>query len=445
MLEAMSERTRLDARPGLPTRREVQSSDAQYDRVVGPARSGAVQPKTAVSAWPADEYVLVGGGLQNALLALALLEQRPEARLTLLEREERLGGNHTWCFHAGDVPASARSWIDRLVVKRWAAHDVYFPRHQRRLEEEYCAVDSPRLHSVVSERIQAAPNARIITGSARRVGARSVVLEDGRELAGQFVIDARGPTPGVQAGGYQKFLGLELQLAAGSAPEMPVLMDATVAQLEGFRFFYVLPWAPDRVLVEDTYYCENSRLERDVLRQRVLDYAQAKGMPVLRVLREEHGVLPIPTRVAAHAQASAVQAGRAHTEVQPGTSTPVLAGYAGGLFHPTTGYSFPIALRFALHLASRPVQEAFGAEYQSWLARHQRQVRFGVLLNRLLFEAFAPAERYRVLERFYRLPAATIRRFYALETSATDRARILCGRPPSGFSLRRLLAGGDDT
>jgi lycopene beta-cyclase len=60
-----------------------------------------------------------------------------------------------------------------------------------------------------------------------------------------------------------------------------------------------------------------------------------------------------------------------------------------------------------------------------------------------LFHAFAPAERYRVLERFYRLPAATIQRFYALETTLGDRAQILCGRPPTGFSWSRLLAGGD--
>ena len=37
------------------------------------------------------EYLLVGGGLQNSLIALALLEQRPETRLTLIEREPELG------------------------------------------------------------------------------------------------------------------------------------------------------------------------------------------------------------------------------------------------------------------------------------------------------------------------------------------------------------------
>ena len=36
----------------------------------------------------------------------------------------------------------------------------------------------------------------------------------------------------------------------------------------------------------------------------------------------------------------------------------------------------------------------------------------------------------------YRLPEATIRRFYALELTLGDRARLLVGRPPAGLSLK---------
>jgi lycopene beta-cyclase len=59
-----------------------------------------------------------------------------------------------------------------------------------------------------------------------------------------------------------------------------------------------------------------------------------------------------------------------------------------------------------------------------------------------LFRWFAPEHRYHVLERFYRLPEPTIRRFYALELTALDRARILVGRPPRGLSWRAALGAG---
>jgi len=47
-----------------------------------------------------------------------------------------------------------------------------------------------------------------------------------------------------------------------------------------------------------------------------------------------------------------------------------------------------------------------------------------------------------VLERFYRLPESSIARFYALSTTAFDRARILCGRPPRGMSFGRAFTKG---
>ncbi len=392
------------------------------------ASKPSVGPPRAVGA-ATDEYVLVGGGLQNALIAWAVLDRRPDARLTLVEREPQLGGNHTWCFHESDVPDHARALLEPLVARRWPAHDVAFPSHRRRVPGAYFALTSQRLHERLTERLARSARARLIVASARQVEPDAVTLEDGRRLSAQLVVDSRGPEHTRAApGGYQKFVGLELAVEAGSAPDVPMLMDATVQQLDGFRFVYVLPWANDRVLVEDTYYSTDAALDTARLRERVLAYAAAAGMRVQSILREEQGVLPIPTQ----------WLGSDHA-----TGGPLKAGYAGGLFHPTTGYSLPVALRLAAFVAERSAASVLGPDLERWLAAHRQQARYCIWLNRLLFGAFAPAERYHVLERFYRLPDATIRRFYALESSAADRARILCGRPPAGFSLRRLLAGGN--
>jgi len=70
---------------------------------------------------------------------------------------------------------------------------------------------------------------------------------------------------------------------------------------------------------------------------------------------------------------------------------------------------------------------------------HGRQLRFAFRLNHMLFNWFPPAQRFHVLERFYRLPEPVVRRFYALELTAIDRARILVGRPPRGLSVRAAL------
>jgi lycopene beta-cyclase len=373
------------------------------------------------------DYVLVGGGLQNCLMALGLLSERPETPLLLLERGPSLGGNHIWCFHAGDVSPKARGFVDPLVVRRWPGYDVFFPGRERRLEEPYAAVTSSRLDQVVRARIQTAPRARLMTGvEVTAVGRDFVRLSDGSEHRARLVVDARGPEglPLHGVVGYQKFLGLELRLRRPAARDCPVVMDARVPQTDGFRFFYWLPFEPERLLLEDTYFSDGPDLDLGALRQGILDYAREAGLEVADVEREERGVLPLPTR---------------HIPVPSGES-PLIGGYQGGWFHPTTGYSFPMALRLAELVAHSPPDQVFGVDWGRLVAGHRAGLRYALLLNRMLFGAFRPEDRYHVLERFYGLPVPTIRHFYALNLTRADRVRILCGRPPRGFSWRQALA-----
>ena len=59
--------------------------------------------------------------------------------------------------------------------------------------------------------------------------------------------------------------------------------------------------------------------------------------------------------------------------------------------------------------------------------RHQGYFR---LLNRMLFLAGRPDERWRVMQRFYRLPEGLIQRFYAGRLTRLDKLRIVSGKPP---------------
>lgn len=375
------------------------------------------------------DLALVGGGLQNGLIALAVRHARPEARIALIERGPAVGGNHTWCFHAADVTEEHARWVAPLVVARWPGYDVAFPAHTRRLATPYACVTSERLAACVA-RALAAPGSRLMLDTtAVDVRAEHVDVRtrdgDTARLAARLVIDARGPDAGPRtACGWQKFLGQELVLARPHGLERPMLMDATVPQLDGFRFVYVLPLAPDRLLVEDTYFSDRDYLDVTELRARIQRYAAARAWPVARVAREEVGVLPLPLRYQL-----------------PAPGRPLVAGYAGGWFHPVTGYSFPIAARLAGFIAARAPDEVVGPALDAHARAHAHQLGFALRLNRMLFRWYPPAQRYHVLERFYRLHEDTIGRFYALALTPRDRARIVLGRPPRGLSLRALLAG----
>ena len=373
------------------------------------------------------DCLLVGGGLQNALIAMALLEQKPATRFALVERDHRLGGNHLWCFHARDVPEDARAFVSPLVAYRWPGYEVAFPDLTRRFEVAYLGITSDHLHEVVAQRIAASAGSTILYGAAvEKVTAHTVVLQDGRTLQGSRVVDSRGPERLTASGrmAYQKFVGLELALAEPQPDFLPRLMDANVPQTDGYRFFYTLPLAPDRFMVEDTYYADGPDLDRDRIRGEILAYANRIGLPVTGVVREETGVLPLTTRPLA-------------SPVRDGV---IVGGYAGGWFHPTTGYSFPVALRLARHLAAADLRQPFDKRWDRLIAHQQSQAKYFNLLNRMLFGAIPSAERRNAFELFYRQSDDMILRVYAMDVTATDRLRLFVGRAPRGLSLRAALA-----
>lgn len=371
------------------------------------------------------DFIVVGGGLQGGLVAAALHARRPGCRLALVERGASLGGNHTWSFHESDLAAASRDWGSPLITQSWPDQEVRFPNLSRRLATGYHTISSERLDRRVRELFAAHPDWRLVLAAEARI------LDDARvevgglgTLSARLVIDARGPGRCTVGAGYQKFVGLEVRLARPSPVTRPIIMDATVAQHDGYRFMYVLPFSSDHVLLEDTYFSDHPELDGARLRERVLAYARERGYAIAEVMREEAGVLPMPWESA-----------EPDPMPRPGL---VALGYRGGFYHPATGYSFPIAARMAELVASTPDAALPGALARAARA-HAGQRRFAHLLNWLAFVSIKPEARWQVYERVYRrLDEATLGRFYALDLMARDQAAFLLGRPPGGLSARQL-------
>jgi lycopene beta-cyclase len=388
------------------------------------------------------DITILGGGLAGGLIALALAKMRPELRLLVIERGETFGGNHLWSCFASDVPARDEWLIEPLIAARWPGYDVHFPGHSRRLATAYRSLASERLDAALRAALPAAAlmtNAEVVSATERHVA-----LADGREIEAGGVIDARGLV-GMphMAGGWQKFVGQMLRIARPHGLNCPLVMDARVEQRDGYRFVYCLPFGPSEVFVEDTYYSDTASLDLPMLRARIAAYAQSRGWEVEAVTREETGVLPV------------IAEGDFAAFWPDGGEQPARAGARAALVHPLTSYSLPIAVRFALHIATLPAlsSPALAGASRAWARTHWREGRLYRLLARMLFGAAAPEERLRVLERFYTLPEPLIERFYAGSSTRADGLRILAGRPPvpvlaalASLSGRgRPLAGLDAT
>lgn len=367
------------------------------------------------------DLLLVGGGLANTLIALRLKQLRPELNVLMLEREGAIGGNHTWSFHGTDLSAAQRDWVLPLAEYHWDDYEVRFPQLCRQLGGSYHSITSDRLARIAGEQLGDSIRCNSEISELSPDGVR---LTDGTELRAQAVIDGRGPvsSPHLDVR-FQKFVGQIVELDGPHGLTGPVIMDATESQDDGYRFFYSLPFDERRVLIEDTRYSDAPAISADTYGAEIQRYADRQGWSINRILRVEEGILPITLDgdIAAFWDADPAPIAR--------------SGLRAALFHPATGYSLPDAVRLADSLADLGDYSA-PAVYRCTRAASEalwQHTRFYRALNRMLFLAAAPAERRRVMERFYGLNENLIQRFYAGQNTFTDKSRILIGKPPVGL------------
>ncbi len=379
-------------------------------------------PKTASIV----DVAIVGGGLAGGLIALALVQRRPELRIRLFESGTKLGGNHRWSWFKSDLDDKAQALLAPFRKCEWDNYMVGFPTYDRALETPYRSMSSQDFDHALRREL---PYGVVQTGcEAVSLAKDHVILDDRTRVTARAVVDCRaaGPSPHL-AGGWQVFMGRHLRTATPHGIEQPFIMDATVEQLGGFRFVYVLPLGGCDLFVEDTYYQDTPELDRAVLSARLDDYCTGQGWDY-GIVGHETGVLPVVTGGDFRAFRAAQSPGGV-----------VLAGARGGFSHPLTSYTLPYAARLALRIADNAdlPGDQLAALVDGEAREHWRATRFYRVLGRMLFQAARPEERVRVFERFYQLPPALIERFYAGRSTLADKARILVGKPP--VPVRRAI------
>ena len=125
------------------------------------------------------DFILVGAGLANGLIALRLMQLQPAPDILLLESAAQPAGNHTWSFHRDDVSDAQFAWLEPLLSARWPGYQVRFPALRRNLRGEYCSVASQdfarHLRETLGDRLRTAAGLSVVwrSGVASGTSARS--------------------------------------------------------------------------------------------------------------------------------------------------------------------------------------------------------------------------------------------------------------------------------
>ena len=390
------------------------------------------------------DLIIVGGGLAGGLTALAVHQRCPDLQILLIEAGGAVGGNHRWSWFASDLGPQETALMECFSTASWDGYDVRFPAYSRSLHTPYLSLASTDFAAALAREL---PSGTILTDVRTSSLDRSgVTLASGERINAPVVIDCRGITQvdGLR-GGWQTFMGRHFETEEPHGLTRPIIMDAAVEQHDGYRFVYSLPLGPRDIFVEDTYYTDAPAIDEAELARRIDHYCARQGWSGREVGRET-GALPVIT------------AGSfAQWQSRHRIDGVARAGARGGFVHPLTSYTLPIAAENALAIAYlfckagkfKPATAPFDGEaVASWIEtrakRHWRSTGFYRSLGRMLFGAAEPNQRYRIFERFYRLPEALIERFYAARSTRLDRARILCGKPPVPIpaAVRALSGSG---
>lgn len=357
------------------------------------------------------DCIIMGGGLAGSLLFFGLKSKNPKSKVLLIEKNSFIGGNHTWCFHESDISQSPHHWVRELISKSWDGYDVYFPKFSRSINSPYHAIKSSELHFKL---MQHYADEILLDMEVVTYDKESVTLRNGLCLKAICVVDARGWPQVSSPVGYQKFVGLDLKLKKNHDIKKVLLKDARVEQIDGYRFIYILPWSDDELLIEDTYYSNSSTLDVGETKDRILFYAQSIGLEVQDILRIESGCLPLVD------------------SFYPKDGDCLRLGASSLEYQPVTGYSFPQTferVQALLKLGSFNHEDWRKVLLKSAKKDRGQRIYFH-LLNRMLFLAADSHSRYRILERFYKMPLPLIERFYSGKLTGADQLRILIGRPP---------------
>jgi lycopene beta-cyclase len=358
-----------------------------------------------------DGILIAGGGLAGSLAALAMARHRPEVPLLIVEERETFGGEGLRCFSKDELGDDGADLIGPLAIDRWPGFYVAFPGFSRKLKAEMASFGAEDIHRAVIQALK--PASYRLGTKVVAVREDALVLDGGETIKAEGAIDARGPTSMSALDLlYEARLERDYRFGAPHRVDRPVLIDATVDQTGGLRFFECVPLSEERLLVSDVCVSERTQPDEQAA-ARVTSYVRARGWtrPRARADRTASRPLPMGGDFAAFWRLGGARAAK--------------IGLRGGFVHPVTGRTIGDAADMALLLAQQrsfsgsALHDLFEAE-----AKHRWKQREFLRTITASLAAAPPEDRRLMVERLYRLDPGTIRRLQADGLGLLDRWRI---------------------
>lgn len=295
------------------------------------------------------DYLIAGAGLAGLTLAHQLVKTGlGERKILLVDHSEKNENDRTWCFWA-----SPDHDLKGLVNHQWSSIDFYAPkvyRHERITPWTYQQIRSIDFYHFMLQQLRQHPNVFWHKGTIELISEDQqgpYLYSNGERIRAKWVFDSitRLSAQQAQMEGkhwqWQHFRGWTIETeTAVFTPDRVTLMDFRIPQHGQTRFFYLLPFSPNRALVEFTVF-SSSTFSEDVYQKELERYIRhTLRIDKYRILERETGQIPMTNLV---------------LDQQPSPHH-IRLGTAAGLVKPSTGYAFWNILKDSKCLARNLIQ-----------------------------------------------------------------------------------------
>lgn len=288
------------------------------------------------------DYIITGTGCAGLSLAYQFCQSEwgKRQKILLLDRRPKDQNDRTWCYWSSEAPtyqsAQKFSW-DQL---EFFSKDDY--QVQSIAPYQYICIRGIDFYEEVSQVIRLNPNVdwRIekVTSLENQSQGAKVYTDQGSYQA-KMVFNSiplnQKPIPSDSLFIRQHFYGFFIETEKDVFDDLKVrLMDFRVPSEKDVRFFYILPFSPNKALVEFTVFSDTV-FKTETYQKHIESYiAQQLGIEKYQITEQERGIIPMTDFAFPRHQGKHI----------------LNMGTVGGMTKPTTGYTFKNIQRDALQI-----------------------------------------------------------------------------------------------
>ncbi|MGV3657427.1 MAG: lycopene cyclase family protein [Chitinophagaceae bacterium] len=376
------------------------------------------------------DYIVCGAGCAGLSLLVRLIESGKftDKKILLVDKEIKNKNDRTWCFwEAGE------GTFESIVYKRWKElwfHSYSLSKSLEISPYQYKLIRGIDFYNHCLGIIRRQPNIHFLQAPVEKVFSNDKegtgIVAGGKVYKCQYVFNSiMFDRPQLKRHQYwllQHFKGWVIETGKDVFEEgTGTLMDFRTGQSEGATFFYVLPFAPNRALVEYTLFSKEL-LKPEAYQKALQTFLKEKwGLDDYKVIEEEWGVIPMTNAPFAATEGSVIN-----------------LGTAGGQTKASSGYTF----QFIQKQTAAILDSLLTYDHPFATASHGRRFHFydSILLH-ILHHGTLPGDVI-FSHLFQKNKASQVFRFLDNETSLPEELRIISTLPTMPFlraAVRRSL------